>query len=105
VTLNIYASNLDVKSCGVCRESSYCCVECQTEDWKIHKIWCGNRLPVKLLSSKEINRIYDKLSKQCTNLEAEGKRSECLPLMEMLLRLLERQLATEVPGEHEKTVP
>jgi len=33
---------LPAKKCTGCRKAQYCSVECQTKDWPVHKLACGN---------------------------------------------------------------
>ncbi len=33
----------DLKKCGKCKSSAYCSVECQKEDWTLHKVVCAKK--------------------------------------------------------------
>lgn len=33
-------------NCSRCKRTRYCSVECQKEDWKYHKTYCGTEEPV-----------------------------------------------------------
>ena len=40
---NCQKSSSQMKRCSRCRESFYCCAQCQRDDWPVHKLTCGKQ--------------------------------------------------------------
>ena len=49
----------EMKKCSKCKSVSYCNRECQRQNWKIHKLECGNN--EEKLSDEDMWRSYEKV--------------------------------------------
>ena len=67
-------SNAGTKYCGACGLACYCTVECQKEDWRVHKAMCVdvNKLPEKLIDIDKVLNTIRKVMALGTIFETEG---------------------------------
>ena len=72
--------SLGTKSCGACGVVSYCSVECQKGDWKVHKHSCinMNKLPTTFLPLSELRKYGKKIDAQASILQSQGKVKETI---------------------------
>ena len=97
---NSGCSKLGTKHCGSCGDACYCCVECQKQDWKVHKGSCVDlkKMPMSFLSTAQIKKYLDKAFTRAEILLTEKKVEEAAELFRKLLVFLEHQFGGEVKG-------
>lgn len=79
------------KICAACRNSCYCSGECQKTDWKVHKLWCADKLPTKSLTIGEMTKLVRTAHEHVNKLEEDGKCAAAAIIMEMFIVFIESQ--------------
>ena len=79
------------KTCSACGKSCYCSGECQKADWKVHKLWCADKLPTKALSIGEMTKLVTTAHERVNKLEEDGKCAAGAIIMEMFITFIEQQ--------------
>jgi MYND finger len=79
------------KLCAACGKSCYCSGECQKSDWKIHKLWCADKLPTNALSIAEMTKLVTAAHERVNKLEEDGKCAAGAIIMEMFIIFVEQQ--------------
>lgn len=85
------------KSCGACRVASYCSVDCQKGDWKVHKLCCVdiNKLPTTYLTGPQIDKIMAKINGQ---IDISNGIEQTISTIKKLLSFLDHQYGVQVEG-------